>query len=360
MVTHTQHFIHNPEAFLEAKAYERQVSAAKAQVIAQLVSSASTTASSIFLHKRTDEETPEAGSNVRTSEAGVTPAPVEDAEPKDVVSNLIDNFDTLDETTQNALIERYNALIDKNGAGYDQDLIKLNLNNYLKGMDARKTELKFGLVEDDCSCKDVINIEGVQDALDNKDFPTCIEAYRTAAQQFIAQYDTDGDGKINLEELKAQGIDVVSPEDRAEFALAFLQTINRDNDATTLDTDEIAAYLLTMARINDYDANGRAEAQSAATIDLSEYATTQNIIFSNTKTHKEYARTIETQMKEILKNANIDFNTYMATEDLTSLSGLTEDDISILQEYKANRSMITQQEILESRLKTNYDGFIAN
>lgn len=283
--------------------------------------------------------------------------PKEELKPEEAVKKHIENFDSLPKSTQEALVKRYNTLIGKNGKDYNQDLIKLNLNNYLKGMGARNIELKFGLTD---NCQEEITINGVSEALDKQDTKAYLNAYRSAAEEFIAQYDANGDGKINLDELKAEKIDLDDPQSANELAEAFLKTINRDSDAENLDTNEVAAYLLSMARINDCDKTGKSNGNTAATITSSEYATTMEMILSNTDSIKEYNNTLKEQTAKILANkTNLSFNQFLQLQDLSTLTNLSKDEINILQEFKNNYAANTFAESnLNARLENNYKAFI--
>lgn len=355
MVQRTQHFIHNPQAFLENSYMKSCNNQMWAQAIGGMVSNLASM--SVFLCQQNKEETVEETTTTTTTSS--SEAPKEEPEKaENIIKDLISDYDTLTETTQKALVERYNKLIEKNGTAYDKALIKLNLNNYLKGMNSRAVEQKFGLSEELCSDEIVIN--GVEEAIEESDTKAYLEAYRTAAQEFIAQYDTDGDGKINLSELKENGIILTDAADRDELAAAFLETINCDADKSTLDVNEVAAYLLSMARINDYN-NGTEIAKTGNSINQSEYASTLDVIASNTASVKEYEATLEGKIGTILKKAGISGNEFILLDDLSTLTGISDEERIILQDYKdTNLQNHTKRKIFNGRLNANYSAFSAS
>ncbi|MCM1004376.1 MAG: hypothetical protein NC408_08555 [Candidatus Gastranaerophilales bacterium] len=361
VVKNTQHYIHNSQAFLENNA----IKAANNQMWAQFIESGVSNLTSIFMCNAANGVNGGGSTTTTTTktEKTINEAVVPSEEPKEtdasqVVKDMIDDFDQLPKTTQNALIERYNKLIDKNGKDFDKALIKLNLNNYLKGMSARGIEQKFGLSEELCS--EEIVIDGVDEAVQKGDTVAYIEAYRTAAKEFIAQYDIDGDGKINLSELEGNLPSLTDEADKKELAAAFLATINRDADAENLDMNEVAAYLLSMARINDYD-NGTEIAKTGSSINQSEYASTLGVIMSNTKSVRDYEAAIKDRIAPILLKAGISTAEYLQLDDFSTLTGIDEDERFILQEFKDNNlHNHALREILEEKLTTNYNVFAAN
>ena len=150
--------------------------------------------------------------------------------------------------------------------------------NYAKGLQFHDQETKFAdsWAQNQDSNEKIENAS-VAEAMANGDMESFKAAFHQMAKEYIETYDNAaGDGKIDFEELiameeKELGHELTDNEKEIIKAEALKRiTLLDQNDDGKLDSDEIAAYLWAMSKINDGQTG-----KSANDITFSEWKTTQ-------------------------------------------------------------------------------------
>ena len=164
--------------------------------------------------------------------------------------------------------------------------------NYAKGLQYKQTETAFASAyqNNETSSNVKYEIAGVKEAIESFDGKTQAsfdnamqkqnDAFHAAAEQRIEVYDTNGDGKVSIQELITQS--VKDEEKRLGRALTVKEkqivqqeAINRiamldQNQDNNIDQNEMAAFVWATAKVNDNESH-----QSANDITYEEWVTTE-------------------------------------------------------------------------------------
>ncbi len=200
VVKNTQHYIHNPQAFLENSAMK----AANNQYIAQFIGSGVSNLTSIFMCKAADGVT-DGGSTTKTEKTEPNKeAEVPKEEPKDVVESdddikkniieyLKDTGITPDDTTMDAIIKKYKNIKEfakENNQEITDAKLKERIILFARGLEYRKATTAGTTFE----------IAGVKEALAEGNQENYNQAVKNHAASVIELYDDNGDGVLNRTE----------------------------------------------------------------------------------------------------------------------------------------------------------------
>lgn len=340
---------------------------------------------SMGISENTELETPKAEqelNNNKTSEELV----------KDVLTAA--NLE-IDEDLICDIVRKYDA-IKQLQPDINEETLNTRIINYTKGLNYHKTELQYEEArlnekpgQNFSPAAGLIDIDGALEAMQEGDqalingtwsdkrneiqakFNT---AFHQKAKEYIELYDNNGDGKIDFDELIKMEENDLGRELTAEEktiigkeAVNRLAILNQDTEKTTLDENEIAAYLWTMSKINDGQ-SGR----TGNSISYDEWKTSKEsmdimgIVSGKNKNRTEANQKIidlaSPHIKEILK----DFDTINNFEDINESvfvkSKLNQNErtlvinaINIFKSEGTTLQMIKKSAIFETALKVGYD-----
>lgn len=189
---------------------------------------------------------------------------------------------------------------------------------------------------DQCNEPDSIELTKVKDAMNEGDMNKFKQAYHDYAKDYISAYDSDGDGKISVEEFilmeeKELGR-ALTPEERkvvqaeAENRIAILNHSDNPSETTAedvlLDENEIAAYLWAMSKIND-----GSQGKTADDITFNEFQTVQQSMgilsgYSMTKTDNDSVK----EALSLVNKSGADIDALFRLQDYTTLTNLSAEE----------------------------------
>lgn len=269
----------------------------------------------------------------------------------------------IDETSEdfNDIVNKYNAIKSVKPDITDENLAE-RISNYAKGLQYRKSEEKFAAGDTSTAA----TIDGVEEAVNTGDMEKFKAAFHQKAKEYIELYDSaDGDGKISVDEFIAMEEKelgrALTAEERTivqEEAINRIAILNQDNDAVTLNEDEIAAYLWAMSKINDVN-----DKKTAHDITADEWNTSQNSmgIFSGTNLTDEQWNIINPAFNLIKKTGKTLDELYL----MNDLSGLNISDeekntlreaLPLLAENGFSQEMIDNYGKFAQALRNGYKG----
>lgn len=269
----------------------------------------------------------------------------------------------IDETSDdfNDIVNKYNAIKSVKPDITDENLAE-RISNYAKGLQYHKTEMKFAARDTSTAA----TIDGVEEAVNTGDMEKFKAAFHQKAKEYIELYDSaDGDGKISVDELIAMEEKelgrALTDKERAivqEEAINRIAILNQDNDAATLNEDEIAAYLWAMSKINDGN-----DKKTAHDITADEWNTSQESmgIFSGTSLTDEQLNIITPAFKLIKKTGKTLDELYLMN-DLYGLKISDEEKntlskaLSLLAENGFSQEMIDNYDKFAQALRNGYEG----
>lgn len=269
----------------------------------------------------------------------------------------------IDETSDdfNDIVNKYNAIKSVKPDITDENLAE-RISNYAKGLQYHKTEMKLAARDTSTAA----TIDGVEEAVNTGDMEKFKAAFHQKAKEYIELYDSaDGDGKISVDELIAMEEKelgrALTDKERAivqEEAINRIAILNQDNDAATLNEDEIAAYLWAMSKINDGN-----DKKTAHDITADEWNTSQESmgIFSGTSLTDEQLNIITPAFKLIKKTGKTLDELYLMN-DLYGLKISDEEKntlskaLSLLAENGFSQEMIDNYDKFAQALRNGYEG----
>lgn len=276
MVAKTQHFIHNPQAFLEQSAIKSAQNQGMAQFIGNGISNLASM--SVFLCKQKGNDT-----TTTTTATTTTEAPKEEQEvtlpdkekSEDIVKNLVKDFEKLPAGIQKDLVHKYNV-IKTVTPDITEEVLTKRLNNYAQALKFHNAELAANT--DDS----VVYESACSAATTNEELVTAYEQFGT---EYVELYDQNGDGAIDVHEMfyqelvdyyMSEGDDRTTALSKANAAEKLFTNFNLDalpngdsaeeelfkrvvkkfkmldiDDLKTISTKEAAIHLLSTAQLHD-------------------------------------------------------------------------------------------------------------
>lgn len=269
----------------------------------------------------------------------------------------------IDETSDdfNDIVNKYNAIKSVKPDITDENLAE-RISNYAKGLQYHKTEMKFAARDTSTAA----TIDGVEEAVNEGDMEKFKASFHQKAKEYIELYDSaDGDGKISVDELiameeKELGRALTAEERKIvqEEAINRIAILNQDSDETTLNEDEIAAYLWAMSKINDGN-----DKKTAHDITAAEWNTSQESmgILSGTELTDEQWNIVNPAFNIINKTGKTLDELYLI-EDLSGLNLSDEEKntlsqaLPLLAENGFTQEMIDNYGKFAQALKNGYEG----
>lgn len=244
MVAKAQHYIHNPQAFLENSA----IKSANNQMLAQFIGNgvANLASMSIFLCKQSEDKTvaPTKDEPVKEDKPEVIES--DDDIKKNITEYLKDTGIKPDEASMDAIIKKYKnikSFAKENNQELTEDKLKERIILFAKGLEYRKATTAGTTFE----------IAGVKEAMEAES----TEGYKTAmnnhAASVIELYDENGDGALDRDEFFGSQLqaanEILTEENSAGMEIAF-RFFDIDNSGK-LEQNEVAALQWMTSKRND-------------------------------------------------------------------------------------------------------------
>lgn len=279
----------------------------------------------------------------QVTEEGASSEPTEKSVSEPKAKSVLSNEEIVRNTLKNAnlnpseadfndILAKYENIVayyNKNSLEIDEAKINERVVNYAKGLQYHNAETQFALNDGG----DSIVIDGVQEAVQNGDMDAFKAAFHQKAKEYIELYDSaDGDGKISFDELiqmeeKELGR-ALTPEEKdivQKDAINLMAVLNQDENLTTLDENEVAAYLWAMSKINDSN-----DEKTAHDITYKEWSASREsigILSGTNLTDEQWV--VVNQAFPIIKKTGMSLDELYTLKDLSSLS-ISEEEKSIL------------------------------
>jgi len=189
------------------------------------------------------------------------------------------------------IIAKHNDIINKNQT-IDENVLNARLVNYARGLQIKRTETVFSDLYQNgvTTSSEQIEVEGVKEAIESFDgkteasFNQAMEkqnaAFHQAAAARIELYDSNGDGKVSVQELITQSVKdeeerlgrTLTSEEKEivkNSAINRMAMLDQTND-NVIDNNEMAAFVWASAKVNDTETH-----KSAGDITYEEWVTAQ-------------------------------------------------------------------------------------
>lgn len=237
-VKNTQHFIHNPQAFLE-KSYIKNCNN---QMLVQAIGTgiSNLASMSVFLFQQKGDNSVDEGTTTKDAPKD-EPKKAEEKE-EDIIKNIKNmlnasqvNFDNESVEFQKDLVNKYKVIKEVNPNITEEELSK-RLNNYAKALKFNKAKLDG--IEYQSECAKATTKEEL------------LSLYNKFGEEFVELYDKDGNGSVGIAEMLYQE---VFDNYRAKFVKTYKAQGKTEQEAMELAT--IAADKKAVEVVEQYTSN---------------------------------------------------------------------------------------------------------
>ncbi len=336
VVKNTQHYIHNPQAFLE----NSYVKSCNNAMLAQFIGSGVSNLTSIFMCKAAERASGAGTTKKSEKEADVkTESPKEEKDvvaeekpeiietdediKKNIAEYLKDTGITPDEVSMDAIVKKYKnikSFAKDNKLELTEEKLKERIILFARGLEYRKATTSF-----DSGSTGAIEIAGVKEAIAEGSQEQYNQAVKNHAASVIELYDENGDGALN----------------RTEFIASQLQAAGEEANDDNMAATEV------IFRVLDQDGNGKIDLTEMSAL---QWATSKRLDSNESKTGND----ITTQEYSMVKDdmANIALSALTSSE--------SEEILNLLQDNKRSEALakIVTNENLTSEQKQQINDFI--